>query len=147
MKIELVRDTFNANETLGKLYIDGEYFCETIEDFDRSLYEDTTLEEVKKIKVYGQTAIPYGTYEVVVSYSQKFKKFLPLLLNVTGFLGIRIHSGNKAIHSLGCILVGDTRTTDSVLNSIKTMSKLMPKILKAAKKEKIFLTITKLRTA
>jgi len=96
------RDTY----TIGKLYVDGEYFCDTIEDRDRGLNDSMSVEEIKKIKVYGETAIPTGRYRVTLSYSVKFKKMLPEILNVKGFTGIRIHSGNTAKDSLGCILVG-----------------------------------------
>lgn len=77
--------------TIGKLYIDGEYFCDTIEDKDRGLDISMDIEEIKRIKVFGKTAIPTGTYKVEMTYSPRFKKILPLIVGVKGFEGIRIH--------------------------------------------------------
>lgn len=122
------RDTY----TIGHLYIDGAYFCDTCEDCDRGLRDDMPLDYIKHAKIYGITAIPSGTYNVLLTYSPKFKKTLPLIQNVKGFEGIRIHSGNTADDSLGCILVGENKAKGKVLNSRATMDRLMP-ILKGAK--------------
>ena len=93
--------------TISRLYVNGELFgCNALEDADRGLRQDMQLEEIKKKKVYGQTAIPRGSYECVYTYSNRFKKMLPLLKDVPGFDGIRIHSGNSAKDTDGCILVG-----------------------------------------
>lgn len=98
--------------TISRLYVDGELFgCNTLEDADRGLRQDMQLEEIKKKKVYGQTAIPRGSYECVYTYSNRFKKMLPLLLNVKGFEGIRIHSGNSS------------KTLRGVFLSVKTIRK------------------------
>jgi hypothetical protein len=107
--IELIRDKFLDNCTLGKLYINGKYICETLEDKDRGLHSEMTVEEIGKIKVKAQTAIPTGTYKMIFSVSKRFKKLMPELLAVKGFAGIRIHSGNKPEDSEGCILLGITR--------------------------------------
>lgn len=130
-----MKDTY----TIGKLYIDGVYFCDTIEDKDRGL--DDSMEEsvIKERKVYGETAIPMGTYKVEITYSPKFKKNLPLLIGVKGFEGIRIHSGNTAKDSLGCIIVGKNKKVGMVLDSRSTMTKLL-KVLTSTK-ENIWLTI------
>lgn len=82
------------NYTIGKLYIDGVLFCDTLEDKDRSLSDDDAVSDIQMKKVYGETAIPTGMYSVVLSYSPKFKRILPEIQNVKGFSGIRIHSGN-----------------------------------------------------
>ena len=139
MIITLRRIAMKDTYTIGKLYIDGVYFCETVEDKDRGL--DDSMEEsvIKERKVYGETAIPLGTYKVEITYSPKFKKNLPLLYNVKGFEGIRIHSGNTAKDSLGCIIVGKNKKVGMVLDSRSTMTKLM-KILTNTK-ENIWLTI------
>ena len=139
MIITLRRIAMKDTYTIGKLYIDGVYFCDTVEDKDRGL--DDSMEEsvIKERKVYGETAIPLGTYKVEITYSPKFKKNLPLLYNVKGFEGIRIHSGNTAEDSLGCIIVGKNKKVGMVLDSRSTMTKLM-KILTNTK-ENIWLTI------
>lgn len=126
--------------SIGNLFIDGKYFCDTCEDRCRDLYDFMSEQEIKAKKVYGETAIPYGTYKVIISYSPKFKKNLPLLCKVKGFEGIRIHSGNFAKDSLGCILVGKNTVKGGVTESRKTMDALM-KILTKDNKEEIFITI------
>lgn len=131
MKLELKRIAKRPTYTIGRLYIDGQYFCDTCEDCDRGLRDDMPLDYIKHAKVYGITAIPTGTYKVSITYSQKFKKNLPLIHNVKGFEGIRIHSGNTADDSLGCVLVGENKAVGKVLNSRATMDRLMPILLKA----------------
>lgn len=130
-----MKDTY----TIGKLYIDGVYFCDTIEDKDRGLDDSMEESEIRKKKVYGLTAIPLGTYKVEITYSPKFKKNLPLLIGVKGFEGIRIHSGNTAKDSLGCIIVGKNKKVGMVLDSRATMTKLL-KVLTSTK-ENIWITI------
>ena len=130
-----MKDTY----TIGKLYIDGVYFCDTIEDKDRGLDDSMEESTIKSKKVYGETAIPLGTYKVEITYSPKFKKNLPLLIGVKGFEGIRIHSGNTAKDSLGCIIVGRNKKVGMVLDSRATMTKLL-KVLTGTK-ENIWLTI------
>lgn len=76
-----------------------------------------SVEQIKKSKVYGETAIPTGTYSVTYTYSTRFKKYMPLINNVKGFDGIRIHSGNTAKDTLGCIIVGDNKVVGKVINS------------------------------
>lgn len=127
MKLTLKRIALRPTYTIGKLYIDGKYFCDTCEDKVRDANKNGVFDEEKK--VYGITAIPYGTYKVILSMSNRFKRVLPLLLDVPEFSGIRIHSGNSADDSLGCILVGENKQVGKVLNSRKTEQKLM-KILK-----------------
>lgn len=140
MIVTLRRIAFKPTYTIGKLYIDGNYFCDTVEDVDRGLNDSMTEEEIKKKKVYGETAIPYGTYKVSITYSPKFKKNLPLVEGVKGFSGIRIHSGNTAKDSLGCIIVGKNKKVGMVLDSRATMEKLMNVF---DTKENIWLTIRK----
>ena len=124
MKLELKRIALRDTYTIGKLYINGKYFCDTLEDKVRDLNKDGDLNDVGEGKVMHETAIPYGTYSVIMNMSNRFKRVMPLLLNVPHFAGIRIHSGNKASHSSGCILVG--------VNSVKgglTESKKYEKLL------------------
>jgi len=146
MKIDLIRDTFTEQTSIGKLYINDEYFCETLEDKDRNLNSDMTLEEIAKIKVYGKTAIPYGRYDIALTFSNKFGKYLPLVVNVPGYAGIRMHSGVNALDTLGCILIGYKRGVDSISDSRTAIAALLKIIAAAIKKEKIMLTITKLIT-
>ena len=129
--------------TISRLYVNGELFgCNTLEDTDRGLSKDMQLEEIKNKKVYGKTAIPSGSYECVYTYSNRFKKMLPLLLNVKGFEGIRIHSGNSAKDTLGCILVGKNNKKGWVSDSRFWTNKLI-QTMKTAwdKKEKVTIVI------
>ena len=129
--------------TISRLYVNCELFgCNTLEDTDRGLRQDMQLEEIKKKKVYGQTAIPCGSYECVYTYSNRFKKMLPLLLNVKGFEGIRIHSGNSAKDTEGCILVGLNLKKGMVLNSREWTNKLVSKMKEAwNRKERVIIVI------
>ena len=141
MKLTLKRIALKPTYTIGKLYVDNHYFCDTLEDKVRDLNKDGDLNDVGEGKVAGQTAIPYGTYKVTMDVqSPKFsqrasyawcKGYLPRLLNVPHFDGIMIHSGNDATHSAGCILVGENRVKGQVLNSMNTLKRLVG-ILKGA---------------
>ena len=129
--------------TISRLYVNGELFgCNTLEDTDRGLRQDRQLEEIKKKKAYGQTAIPRGSYECVYTYSNRFKKMLPLLKDVPGFDGIRIHSGNSAKDTEGCILVGLNLKKGMVLNSREWTNKLVSKMKEAwNRKERVIIVI------
>lgn len=128
MKLEVKRIAKQSTYTIGKLFIDGEYFCDTLEDVCRGLTQNMTEAQIAQIKVKGQTAIPSGTYKVDITFSQKFKKYLPILENVKGFEGIRIHSGNDSDDTEGCLLVGKNKAKGQVLESRDTFNKLMNKI-------------------
>ena len=142
MELKVTRNWKKADYTIGRLFINGEFFCNTLEDTDRGLTTDTSLAEIKSRKVYGQTAIPTGTYYITITYSPKFRKRLPLINHVPGFDGIRIHSGNTAADSLGCILLGKNTKPGMVLDSRATCEKFM-RLLDAAlsRKETIVITI------
>ena len=101
LALTLIRKIKTDKSTIGELFINGEFQCYILEDTDRGLYQDMPLQELLSKKIYGETAIPTGTYEVVISFSNRFKKYLPLLLNVPGYEGIRIHPGNYAKDTLG----------------------------------------------
>lgn len=141
MEIKVKRIAKRDTYTIGKLYIDGVYECDTLEDKDRGLTKSMKLDEIKAKKIYGKTAIPTGTYQVVWSYSAKFKKPLPLLLNVPGYEGIRIHSGNTDADTYGCLILGQNKAVGKVLNSKITCDKVLPKIKAACDKGKVFITI------
>lgn len=140
MNIVLKRIALRDTYTIGRLYIDGKYICDTVEDKVRDINKNGKFDEEEK-KVYGETAIPYGTYEVKWTYSPRFKKYMPELLNVPSFSGIRIHSGNTAADSLGCIIVGENKVVGKVLNSRATVNKLYPIIEKGCKEGKVTITI------
>ena len=126
MKLTLQRIIKEDDHTTGALFIDGKYFCDTMEDKDRGLQQYMNPGEIANIKVAKETAIPYGKYKVNVTYSPTFKKNLPQIMNVPGFTGVRIHSGNTASDSQGCVLVGEKNGPGTaVLNSRKTMDTLM----------------------
>ena len=94
-KVEIKRTFKGAEYTIGKLYIDGAYFCDTLEDTVRT-----------GEKIAGKTAIPAGTYKVKMTWSPRFKRYLPEILNVPNFSGVRIHAGNSALDTEGCVLLG-----------------------------------------
>jgi len=124
-----------TNYTIGKVYINNQYFCDTLEDTDRGLSNDMSLEEIKNKKVYGKTAIPSGLYTILYTYSPKYKRLMPLVDNVKGFSGIRIHSGNSAEDSLGCILLGFNKEKGKVLQSRDTCNKFYKLIEEAIYKK------------
>jgi hypothetical protein len=114
--------------------LDGQRACFTLEDAVRQ-------GDIMLVKVSGQTAIPAGRYEVVVSWSERFKRRLPLLLGVPNFTGVRIHPGNTDADTEGCILVGEERADNRILSSRKAFDAIFPKIEAAAAREKCFVTI------
>ena len=124
MKIELVRIAFKSTYTIGKLYVDDTYFCDVLEDVDRGLDSSMSESEILEKKVKGQTAIPTGHYVINITYSPKYKRMMPLLLDVKGFSGIRIHSGNTAKDTEGCLIVGKNKKVGMVLESRDTYQRL-----------------------
>lgn len=140
MKLKLHRIALKETYTVGRLYVDGKYICDTIEDKVRDLNKNGRFDNGEK-KVYGETAIPYGTYPVTLKVqSQKFKgksqykfcdAYIPRLLNVNSFDGVLIHIGNTAKDSLGCILVGRNTIVGRVTDSTETFKNLYH-ILRAA---------------
>lgn len=139
MKLELERRFLGESYTIGSLSIDGKKFCDTLEDKVRDLNKNGVFDGDEK-KVYAETAIPYGTYNVVVDYSPKFKRELPRLQNVKHFEGILIHRGNTAEDSAGCILVGENKVKGKVINSTPYEKELV-RILKEAQGRKEPITI------
>lgn len=124
MRLTLMRIANKSTYTIGKLYIDGCYYCDVLEDTDRGLDDDMEESEILKKKIKGQTAIPTGTYPVKITYSPKYKKLMPLIENVKGYQGIRIHSGNTHKDTEGCLLVGKNKEVGKVLESRKTFNAL-----------------------
>ena len=122
--------------TVGKLYINGKYVCDTMEDRDRGLLMSMPSSEIASKKVYGETAIPLGTYKLILNYSPKFasrpwaKRYngcTPLLVNVPQYTGVRIHPLNTAEDSLGCIGPGENKVKGKVINSTQWYYTLMDK--------------------
>lgn len=118
MKLRVVREYYRPDCTIGRMLIDGRFECYTLED------------GVRTNKVAGETAIPAGLYPVKITYSNAFRRELPLVEGVRNFTGIRIHSGNTKKDTLGCILVGQSWTpgTDAIGASVRAMQALLPKI-------------------
>jgi hypothetical protein len=137
MRLTLNRKEFTDKSTIGELFIEGKFECFVLEDKDRKL--ETAGE---KAKVYGLSAISRGSYSIIISWSNRFKQLMPLLLNVPYFEGIRIHKGNVPEHSHGCLLVGNTKGKDSIGGSAIAYDRLFKKLSAAAKKEKIVIEIT-----
>lgn len=138
MEILLKRIAKKNLYTIGKLYIDGVYFCDTIEDKDRGLSQSMLLEEIKKIKVPNETAIPTGTYNVTLNVvSPKFKDRawakpyggkVPRILNVPGFEGVLIHPGTDQNSTSGCVILGKNKIVGKVIESQATFKIFMTKI-------------------
>ena len=124
MELTLRRIALMDTYTIGRLSVNGVYFCDTLEDKVRDLNKDGDLDDIGEGKVYGETAIPYGTYKIEISYSPRFKRMLPRLLNVRHFDGILIHAGNTAKDTHGCILVGRNTEKGKVTNSKATFDRL-----------------------
>lgn len=124
ISLRLKRVAFRDTYTIGKLYVDGEYFSDTLEDYSRDFNKDGDLNDKGETKVFGETAIPYGTFKVIMNMSNRFKKVMPLVLDVPHFAGIRIHAGTKPEHSHGCILVGKNTIKGQLTESTFYTNKL-----------------------
>ncbi len=139
MELELNRYERTPKSTIGELLINGEHQCYTLEDVDRGLMKTTSLGVIKRNKVYGKTAIPAGRYEVRITFSNRFQKLMPQIMDVPGFEGIRIHPGNTDADTEGCVLPGYTTGPDFIGNSRKAYEHIMYFLQKA--NEPIFITI------
>lgn len=129
MDLNVKRLVFSEESTVGELSINGEFECYTLED------------KVRPVKIKGKTAIPSGRYEVIINFSQRFQRQLPLLLKVPDFEGVRIHPGNTAANTEGCILVGETKDENFVGHSRLAFDRLFEKLKAASQTEKIFIEI------
>lgn len=132
MNIKLIREDFTEESTIGEMFINGTFQCYTLEDKVRD-----------GVKFPGKTAIPYGHYDVVINWSNRFQKYMPLLINVPNFEGIRIHSGNTSADTEGCILVGNYRSKNMITESRKAFAGLMKKLQSVERKEKITIDIVR----
>jgi len=134
MELKLIRKTLTDKSTIGELFINGVFYCYTLEDKDRKL-------ESGGKKIHSLTAIARGKYSVIVSYSNRFKQYMPQIINVPQFEGIRIHSGNKSENTEGCILVGRTKSVDFIGESKIAYTGLFSQLKKVEKTEKITIEI------
>lgn len=132
MKLRLERLWPRETYTVGRLYVDGKFFCNTLEDRIVDKNKNGVFDGTEK-KVYAESAIPYGKYKVVYNWSPKFGRNLPRLLNVPHFEGILIHPGNTNKDTAGCILVGNNTAKGRLTNSKYTSDKLN-KMIKDAQK-------------
>lgn len=140
MKLTLKRIALRPTYTIGKLYIDDVYFCDTIEDTVRDLNKNGKFDNGEK-KIHSKTAIPYGTYEIKWTYSPRFKKYTPQLMNVPSFEGIRIHAGNTSADTEGCLILGKNKQVGKVLNSRATINKFYSIIKEACSNGKVTIEI------
>jgi hypothetical protein len=132
MKLMLQREPSSLESTIGKLYADGIFVCVTLEDVVRP----------DGVKIPHETAVPSGNYNVDITFSPRFGCLMPLLTNVQGFVGVRIHWGNSAKDTDGCILVGESKGTDWISGSRRAWDALMALLMAAkARGETISLTI------
>lgn len=156
MKIELVRIYNCPTYCIGKLYINGEWQCDVVEDTDRGLDDSMSETDIVKKKVYSKTAIPTGTYHVTMNvqspkfsqydfYKKLCKGYLPRILGTKGFDGCLIHCGSSAASTAGCLIVGLNTIKGKVTSSQATFKKLMKQFFMPAKVlgEEITLTITR----
>lgn len=144
MQIDIVRTVFTDKSTIGDFIINNRFFSYSLEDKDRQWNPETggIIAWVKSLKIPKETAIPYGTYEVIINYSNSFKREMPLLLNVPDYLGVRIHNGSYPVDTEGCPLVGYNKKEDMIYNSKLAFRSFMPILRDALKKEKVWLTIS-----
>lgn len=142
MEIILNRKHRKPTHTIGKFYIDGVAWKDSLEDPDRGLDNQMTESEIRSKKVSANTAIPTGRYEVGLTFSPKFKRDLPIIKNVKGFEAIRIHAGNDTGDTEGCLLPGENKAVGKVLNSRKAEDELVAMIRnEKVKEKKVFITI------
>jgi hypothetical protein len=143
MTIRIDRQWKKAEYTISKVYINGRYFgCNALEDTDRGLLQAMQIAEIQKRKIKGKTAIPRGYYDVKVTWSEKYQRNMPLVVDVPGFSGIRLHSGNSAKDTEGCILFGKNDKVGWISDSRYWTDKIYRLINTAlAKGEKITLIV------
>lgn len=152
MELKLKRKYLKDDYTIGHLYIDDKYFCDTVEDKVRDYNKDGDLLDANEDKVYGKTAIPYGRYRIdMKTRSPKYSLrsaylwcggYLPRLVDVPHFEGILIHAGSNSSHTEGCLIVGENKIRGGVINSMITLRKLYAELKSAELRgEQIWITI------
>ena len=142
MEIKLIRKYYQAKYTIGRLYVNNRFFSDCLEPPSLHLTERSALGTILIAKYKGYRAIPTGRYRILITRSRRFGRWLPLLLNVKGFEGIRIHAGNKPEDTRGCILPGFNRRKGYVLDSTRCVLTLVKMMTEAMEKgEKVFVTV------
>ena len=142
MEIKLIRKYYQAKYTIGRLYVNNRFFSDCLEPPSLHLTERSALGTILIAKYKGYRAIPTGRYRILITRSRRFGRWLPLLLNVKGFEGIRIHAGNKPDDTRGCILLGFNRRKGYVLDSTRCVLTLVKMMTEAiAKGEKVFMEV------
>ncbi|EFC73085.1 DUF5675 family protein [Prevotella melaninogenica] len=142
MEIKLIRKYYQAKYTIGRLYVNNRFFSDCLEPPSLHLTERSALGTILIAKYKGYRAIPTGRYRILITRSRRFGRWLPLLMNVKGFEGIRIHAGNKPEDTRGCILLGFNRRKGYVLDSTRCVLTLVKMITEAiAKGEKVFVEV------
>ena len=142
MEIKLIRKYYQAKYTIGRLYVNNRFFSDFLEPPSLHLTERSALGTILIAKYKGYRAIPTGRYRILITRSRRFGRWLPLLLNVKGFEGIRIHAGNKPEDTRGCILLGFNRRKGYVLDSTRCVLTLVKMMTEAiAKGEKVFVEV------
>lgn len=155
MEVRVRRIALKDTYTIGKMYIDGKYVCDVLEDKVRDINKNGVFDN-GETKVVGRTAIPYGTYEITMDvkstkfsdfeqypWAKEYDGYLPRLTNVPLFVGVLLHVGNSDVDSSGCLLVGENKVVGKVINSTITFRRLMNEYFLPAKQrgEKIYITI------
>lgn len=150
--LELKRIAKKPTYTIGKLYMNGEYLCDTLEDVDRNLDMNMSLSEIQQVKIKHQTAIPTGKYKINFEqfspkfgnrpfYKQVCNGLLPRLENVPGFDGVLIHCGNTIDDTSGCLLIGKNKIRGQVVESQETFKRIYPILYKASQTGDVWITI------
>lgn len=137
MELKVIRKINTEESSIGELHVNGNFFCYTLEDKDRGLIKTQPLTDIAQKKLFGKTAIPLGKYDLALTFSNRFQKYMPQVLNVPCFEGVRIHSGNKAEDTEGCLLVGMNKAENMITDSRTAFTALMKMFSKVEKKEKI----------
>ena len=142
MEIKLIRKYYQAKYTIGRLYVNNRFFSDCLEPPSLHLTERSALGTILIAKYKGYRAIPTGRYRILITRSRRFGRWLPLLMNMKGFEGIRIHAGNKPEDTRGCVLLGFNRRKGYVLDSTRCVLTLVKMMTEAiAKGEKVFVEV------
>lgn len=142
LELAVTRNVKTDLSSIGKMTVDGKFLCLSLEDKDRDLVQSMPAEQIAKVKVFGKTAIPRGRYQVILSYSNRFKRILPEIIGVPGYVGTRIHPGNKPEDTEGCILTGTTSAANWVSASKMAFDRLMAHLQPAFNQgQQVFITI------
>ena len=142
MEIKLIRKYYQAKYTIGRLYVNNRFFSDCLEPPSQHLTERCSMDTIQNAKNKGYRAIPTGRYRILITRSRRFGRWLPLLMNVKRFEGIRIHAGNKPEDTRGCILPGFNRRKGYVLDSTRCVLTLVKMMTEAMEKgEKVFVTV------